>query len=62
MALETEPRDWKVLAEQASKEMDGKKLSELVKGLCAALDGGTSTGKSLRPTPKTDVAADRMLK
>jgi hypothetical protein len=31
-------REWHDIAEQASKELDGKKLTVLIEKLCAALD------------------------
>jgi hypothetical protein len=31
-------REWHDIAEQASKELDGKKLAVLIQKLCAALD------------------------
>jgi hypothetical protein len=31
-------REWHDIAEQASKELDGKKLAVLIEELCAALD------------------------
>jgi hypothetical protein len=57
MAPEAEPRDWKVLAEQASKEMDGPKLTILIEQLCAGLDCRAVSAKSVHATPKTDVVA-----
>ncbi len=45
-------QDWQALAEQASKEMDGRKLSLLVAQLCSALD---VCGKpSVSQPPKLD--------
>lgn len=38
MALNTETSTWQSLAEQATLEMDGQKLSALVARLCAAID------------------------
>ena len=38
MAQSSRDQGWQTLAEQASKEMDGKKLSMLVAQLCGALD------------------------
>jgi hypothetical protein len=52
MTLNSEITDWRILAERASKEMDGEKLSDLVTKLCAALDNRVVSGKSLRGTLK----------
>jgi len=41
MTLDEATPEWRTLAEQASKELDGTKLSELVEKLCAALDNRT---------------------
>jgi len=38
MAQNPRDRDWQALAERASKETDGTKLSMLVAQLCGALD------------------------
>jgi hypothetical protein len=38
MAPTPENQDWRDIAAQASKEMDGKKLTILVQQLCSALD------------------------
>ena len=38
MALNPRDRDWQTLAVQASKEMDGAKLTTIVALLCSALD------------------------
>jgi hypothetical protein len=57
MAPDTEPKDWQILAEQAGKEMDGNKLSNLIERLCAALDRGTVSAGSLHATLKIDIPA-----
>jgi uncharacterized protein YqjF (DUF2071 family) len=41
-------KDWQILAEQASVEMDGAKLSALVEQLCAMLD---KAGMNRAPNP-----------
>jgi hypothetical protein len=38
MAQNPKDQDWQALAEQASKETDGEKLTMLVAQLCGALD------------------------
>jgi len=38
MTQNLELSDWRILAEQASVEIDGEKLTVLVERLCAALD------------------------
>jgi hypothetical protein len=40
---------WRILAEQASKEMDGEKLAALVKQLCEAMDAEAPKGPLLGP-------------
>ena len=44
--------DWRILAEQASTELDTDKLSHLIEKLCAALDRRVVSGESLRATLK----------
>jgi hypothetical protein len=39
MALHREEEDWRPIAEQASKEMDLRKLTILIGKLCHALEG-----------------------
>ena len=39
MALYLRNDDWRIIAEQASTEMDPKKLTVLIAHLCRALDG-----------------------
>jgi hypothetical protein len=39
MAPHREDRDWRPIAEQASKEMDPQKLTMLIGKLCYALEG-----------------------
>ena len=41
--------EWKILAEQASVEMDGAKLAVIVKKLCAALDAQSQRKPSIYP-------------
>jgi hypothetical protein len=48
MPSNTETPDWRTLAELASKELDGNKLSALVDQLCKALDV-EALGKMVRP-------------
>jgi hypothetical protein len=55
MAPHTEPKDWQILAEQASKEMDGNKLSDTIERLCAALDRASVSGGSPHAALKTDI-------
>jgi hypothetical protein len=38
MALHLTHRDWRTIAEKASKEMDPEKLTILIAQLCSALD------------------------
>jgi hypothetical protein len=38
MALHLGDRDWRTIAEKASKEMDPEKLASLIAQLCSALD------------------------
>jgi hypothetical protein len=38
MSPDIKDQQWQSIAEQASKEMDGAKLSVLVEQLCAAMD------------------------
>ena len=38
MALHLGDRDWRTIAEKASKEMDPEKLTILIAQLCSALD------------------------
>jgi hypothetical protein len=50
MTPNVETPDWRILAEQASKELDGNKLSDLIEKLCATLDSRAVSGESLRAT------------
>jgi hypothetical protein len=38
--------EWKRIAEQIAKETDGKKLTQLVKELCAAFDRANGTNST----------------
>jgi hypothetical protein len=51
MAPSIETSNWQFLAEQASKETDGKKLSALIDQLCRALDGTTPKATPLITPP-----------
>jgi hypothetical protein len=52
MAPNVGTSDWRILAEQASKEMDGEKLTALVKQVCEAMDAEAPKRPLLRPLPR----------
>ena len=49
MAPTVQTSEWKILAEQASVEMDGAKLAVIVNKLCAALDARSQRKPSIYP-------------
>ena len=49
MAPTVQTSEWKILAEQASVEMDGDKLQAIVNQLCAALDAQSRRKPSIYP-------------
>lgn len=49
MAPTVQTSEWKILAEQASVEMDGAKLAVMVNKLCAALDAQSQRKPSIYP-------------
>jgi hypothetical protein len=53
MASNVRTSDWRIVAEQASKEMDGEKLAALVKQLCEAMDAEALFPLSLAHTALT---------
>jgi hypothetical protein len=58
MTSAPESSDWRILAEQASTELDTDKLTDLIAKLCTALDRRKVSGESLRATLKIgDIAA-----
>jgi hypothetical protein len=52
MTPNTETNNWRILAEQVSKEMDVNKLSALIERLCASLDSSVVRDESLWDTLK----------
>jgi hypothetical protein len=58
MTPNVEISKWQNLAEQASVEIDGEKLSALIERLCAALDGETRKIPLFPPAPP--LSSDRI--
>jgi hypothetical protein len=56
MALQLGERDWRSIAEKASKEMDPEKLATLIAQLCSALDERKARPQWQRDEPKTIAA------
>jgi hypothetical protein len=51
MAPTVQTSEWKILAQQASVEMDGEKLIVIVNNLCAALDAQSRRKPSVFAMP-----------
>ena len=50
MEVPLRDRDWRIVAEQASKEMDPEKLTRLVAELCRSLDARNQKPEKAQPT------------
>jgi hypothetical protein len=55
MVLHLGDRDWRTIAEKASKEMDPEKLASLIAQLCSALDERKARPQWQRDEPSATI-------